>query len=58
MASFRDFLDVLKDDLLELGKQQLQEHADALFKAWKIHLEDELKMAGLQIQDIFPSLPE
>jgi len=32
MASFTDFLNVLKDDLLELGKQQLQEHVDALLK--------------------------
>jgi hypothetical protein len=32
MASFKDFLDVLKEDLSELGKQQLQEHADALLK--------------------------
>ena len=32
MASFRDFLDILKDDLHELGKQELKEHADALVK--------------------------
>lgn len=32
MASFKDFLGTLKEDLSELGKQQLPVHADALIQ--------------------------
>jgi uncharacterized protein (UPF0264 family) len=32
MASHKDFVEALKDGLLELGKQELGEHVDALVK--------------------------
>jgi len=52
MANFRDFSNILKDDLIELGKKELKENADALVKDGQDYIkeiEEDLKMWTQQL---------